>query len=74
MESSQHSSNFIDHNVVPNFNYDLLKHLEKENVKIVRPCMFFCTGEIISKIKLLEYFTPHAVIKLEGDNYIEFID
>ena len=75
MENTQHSSNFIDHSVKPNYDFGdgLLKHLEKESVEFIRPCLFFARGQKISKIKLLEYFTAHAVIKLEGDNFIKFI-
>ena len=65
--------NFIDHNQTPNYDFTLFDHLEKDNVEILRPCLFFARGQKISKLKLLDYYTAHAVIKLEGDGYIKFL-
>jgi hypothetical protein len=49
------------------------KHLTglSPKVEILRPCMFFATGQIITLTKLSEYFTLIAIEKLEEDGFIK---
>ena len=40
-------------------------------VEVTRGAMFFCKSQKISLGKLKEYFTDHAIAKLEGDGFVK---
>lgn len=39
--------------------------------QILRPCMWFATGDYIPVAKFAEYFTPHAIKSLLKDGFIK---
>lgn len=39
-------------------------------IKVIRPILFFCSGEEISKEKLQQFFTQHAIMLLYSDGFI----
>lgn len=62
---------FIDHSRRPNYDFQLKMDDDEWTVEILRPCMFFCVSQKITLSKLKEYFTMHAIVKLEGDGFVK---
>lgn len=62
---------FIDHSKIPNYNWGLTFDDNDCEVEVIRGAMFFCKSQKISLGKLKEYFTDHAITKLEGDGFVK---
>jgi hypothetical protein len=37
--------------------------------QILRPCVYFTTGQVIAKTKMLQYFTEEGLKELENRGY-----
>lgn len=42
--------------------------------KILRPCLFFYRGQVITSEQLQQYFTPIGISKLVADGFITSIE
>jgi hypothetical protein len=62
---------FIDHSITPNYDFKLPLDDDNWEVEVLRPTWFFCASQRITLGKLKEYFTPHAISKLEGDGFVK---
>ena len=39
--------------------------------RILRPCLWFAKGDVVSYGKLLSYYTPSAIVSLTNDRFVE---
>jgi hypothetical protein len=52
----------------------LLPKDDEKNVTVLRPILFFHAEQKTTLSKIITYFTPHAISKLEHDKFIEIHD
>lgn len=45
--------------------------MKKSEYEILRPCMWFATGQFIPTEKFMEYFTSKAIRSLLDDGFIK---